>query len=182
MRYFVKVHLHQQTPTSSIQVQSCQVNGHPTCRRPRLLYCCLPKCLPAPSQKKYFQKLGSPNPVSSLTYYSGAAIAKLTVLRPLAICIDNTISPKKKRKPGQAGVGFMDITDHRNQTQQAMAPVCVRGSKAHLASKTFCASIPDKVMHQELVDGFNAGLKPKGSYACIYVRRLWGSFRCSRWH
>jgi len=64
-------------------------------------------------------------------------------------------------KPGQAGVGFMDITDHRNQTQQAMAPVCVRGSKAHLASKTFCASIPDKVMHQELVDGFNAGLKPK---------------------
>ena len=68
----------------------------------------------------------------------------------------------------------MDITDHRNQTQQAMAPVCVRGSKAHLASKTFCASIPDKVMHQELVDGFNAGLKPKGSYACIYVQPFVG--------
>lgn len=68
----------------------------------------------------------------------------------------------------------MDITDHRNQTQQAMAPVCVRGSKAHLASKTFCASIPDKVMHQELVDGFNAGLKPKGSYACYICTAVCG--------
>lgn len=69
--------------------------------------------------------------------------------------------------PGKAGVGFFDITDHRNQTLQARTPVCTRDSKEHLQGRSFCASIPDEPKYEELVNGFNDDINQKGIEATV---------------
>lgn len=73
-------------------------------------------------------------------------------------------------QPGKAGVGFFDITDHRNQTLPPKTKTCVRGSKQHMNSVAgggFCAPIPNKPAHQDLVNGFLNDVDSKAFEATV---------------